>query len=106
MSHPNCHGPEGHVCAQPSGRTCREQECQKPAGTLWGPLWCPGCDEERLDRISASLNALTKAFAAKDSICECGAPRRYHAEDGTIKPNPWSDETCDGFTPAGTEADR
>ena len=32
--------------------------------------------------------------------CACGIARRYHLGDGTIQPNPWSDETCDGFTPA------
>ena len=55
-SHPNCWGPEGHVCQQPSGRTCLD--CDQPAGTLWGPYWCPDCDVKRLDRISASLESL------------------------------------------------
>lgn len=58
MSHPKCQTAAGHVCAEPSGRVCIEAGCDKAAGTLWGPLWCPDHDAERLDRISASLEAL------------------------------------------------
>ena len=105
MAHPNCHGPEGHVCALPSGRECRKQGCGEPAGTRWSSLWCPGCDEERLDQIAANLDAMTAAYAARNILCECGIQRRYHAEDGTIQSNPWSAEKCDGFVPAGTEGD-
>lgn len=57
-SHPDCRGPRGHVCQQPSGRTCIEVGCDAPAGTRWGPYWCPDHDADRLDRIDASLNAL------------------------------------------------
>jgi len=56
MSHPNCI--PFHVCQKPSGRTCVEEGCDLPAGTLWGPFWCPRHDQERLDRISASLEDL------------------------------------------------
>ena len=62
MSHPNCHGPEGHVCQQPSGRACEEGPCPEPAGTLWGPLWCPAHDEERLDRITRNLEGIAASF--------------------------------------------
>jgi hypothetical protein len=55
-SHPKCWGPEGHVCQKPSGRACID--CGRPAGTLWGPLWCPDCDVSRLDGISASLASI------------------------------------------------
>lgn len=58
QSHPKCHGPEGHVCQKPSGRECFE--CGKPAGTWWGPYFCPDCDMARLDRISASLDKIEK----------------------------------------------
>jgi hypothetical protein len=34
-------------------------------------------------------------------ICVCGTQRRHHLSDGTIRPTPWSDDTCDGFQPAG-----
>ena len=44
QSHPNC--TEGHVCQEPSGRTCLG--CDEPAGTIWGPYWCPEHDKERL----------------------------------------------------------
>ena len=60
-SHPNCvhgdiyvHGP----CLKPSGRECIEDGCTDPAGTLWGPLWCPMHDVERLDRIEQNLRAM------------------------------------------------
>ena len=56
MAHPNC--TEGHVCQRPSGRECVENDCREPAGTLWGPLWCPEHDRERLDRIGASLDKI------------------------------------------------
>lgn len=55
-SHPNCWGPQGHVCQEPSGRGCID--CGQPAGTLWGPYWCPDCDAKRLDRIRASLESI------------------------------------------------
>ena len=57
-SHPDCWGPQGHVCQQPSGRTCID--CDQPAGTLWGPYWCPDCDVKRLDKISASLKQIAE----------------------------------------------
>lgn len=55
-AHPNC--TEGHVCQQPNGKPCIEPDCNEPAGTLWGPLWCPDHDRERIDRISAQLKAI------------------------------------------------
>ena len=60
MAHPNCHGPRGHVCQEPSipPRACIERGCPEEAGTLWGPLWCPRHDEERLERVTAELKAL------------------------------------------------
>jgi hypothetical protein len=54
-AHPNCGPATGHVCAKPSGQICFETGCGEPAGTLWGPLWCPDHDAERIDRISALL---------------------------------------------------
>jgi hypothetical protein len=59
-AHPNCG--DGHVCQRPSGRRCYEPDCGEEAGTLWGPLWCPDHDRMRLDRISASLQALKALF--------------------------------------------
>jgi hypothetical protein len=57
-SHPACRSEEGHICQQPSGRLCIEQGCPEPAGTFWGPYWCPRHDMERLDRITDSLNEI------------------------------------------------
>lgn len=59
-SHPGCSEATGHVCHQPSGLRCVEPGCEQPAGTRWGPHWCPDHDAERLDRISASLVALAR----------------------------------------------
>lgn len=56
QSHPNCRGAEGHVCQRPSGQRC--VDCGAPAGTLWGPHWCPDCDMTRLDRILIALHGL------------------------------------------------
>ena len=37
-----------------------------------------------------------------DEICVCGYPWRYHVVDsGVIRPNPWSDDECEGFVLAG-----
>ena len=57
-SHPMCWQDDHyeHECARPSGRTCID--CGAPAGTPWGPYWCPACDVERLDRITAQLEDL------------------------------------------------
>lgn len=55
-AHPKC--TDGHICQEPSGRTCIEAGCDEAAGTLWGPLWCPDHDRERLNRIDAQLSAL------------------------------------------------
>ena len=58
-SHPHCWLGDHyeHVdCVAPSGRRC--VECGDPAGTKWGPYWCPPCDVARLDRISAQLDAI------------------------------------------------
>ena len=63
MSHPRCHGPEGHVCQKPSGRQCYEKGCPEAAGTSWGPYWCPSHDEERLDRITRNLKEIAAAAA-------------------------------------------
>jgi len=59
-SHPNC--VNEHVCQRPSGRHCDVRGCDQPAGTLWGPYWCPEHDKERLDRISASFAEIERSF--------------------------------------------
>ncbi|HET7734343.1 MAG TPA: hypothetical protein VFK52_00090 [Nocardioidaceae bacterium] len=64
-SHPRCWGEQGHVCQQPSGRACVEQGCDEPAGTDWGPLWCPDHDAERLDRIGQNLDRMLADIEAR-----------------------------------------
>lgn len=57
-SHVPCQTPEGyrHVCSAPSGKACID--CGAPAGTWWGPHWCPDCDVKRLDGIGARLSEI------------------------------------------------
>lgn len=38
--------------------TCVERGCTEPAGTPWGPMWCADHDDERIHRITASLEAI------------------------------------------------
>jgi hypothetical protein len=59
-AHPKCIN--GHVCQEPSGRVCVEPGCYEMAGTLWGPLWCPDHDRERLNRITKSLESIADGF--------------------------------------------
>ena len=63
-SHPECWQGDHyeHSCHEPSGRSC--VECGAPAGTPWGPYFCPECDVVRLDRIEANLLALGANEAA------------------------------------------
>lgn len=67
-AHPACwiSGAQGapgyvHQCHIPSGRTCIEPDCPLPAGTPWGPYWCPDHDAARLNRVSVGLR---RAFGA------------------------------------------
>lgn len=57
-SHPGCWQGDHyqHICHQPSGMLCID--CDRPAGTPWGPYFCPEHDVDRLDRISNQLEAL------------------------------------------------
>lgn len=55
-----------HVCQEPSGSTCVEQECDSPAGTWWTPLWCPDHDLVRLNRISNQFAKLAEGFRELD----------------------------------------
>jgi len=61
-AHPNC--TDGHVCQDYSGHPCIEPGCPEDAGTLWGPLWCPDHDRERLDRIGAQFEAIARDGAS------------------------------------------
>lgn len=61
-SHPGCWAGDryAHTCHEPSGRSCID--CGQPAGTPWGPYWCPDCDVLRLDRIESGLLDLQRQF--------------------------------------------
>lgn len=60
MAHPDCINE--HICQKPSGYTCLTPGCDNSAGTWWTPYWCPSCDEERIDRITAQLEDLVERF--------------------------------------------
>lgn len=67
-SHPECWTGDAYVhtaCVRPSGRACID--CGAPAGTLWGPYWCPACDVIRLDRIGRNLDALLDLSTPKEA---------------------------------------
>jgi hypothetical protein len=48
---------ELNSAAHHSGRRCVEKGCKAPAGTAWSPFWCFEHNVERMDRISANLEA-------------------------------------------------
>ena len=64
--HSVCWTKEGykHRCQRPSGRRCID--CGEPAGTLWGPIWCPDCDVIRLGNVSAGFAAIEAAIPAEE----------------------------------------
>lgn len=63
-AHQKCVDNGSHICQQSSGRSCFESGCDQPAGTDWGPYWCPEHDKDRIDRISASLEAISSSLEA------------------------------------------
>lgn len=48
---------ELNSAAHYSGKRCVEKSCTSPAGTAWSPFWCFEHNVERMDRISANLEA-------------------------------------------------
>lgn len=54
----------GHICQKPSGRACAEQPCDQPAGTWWGPYWCPEHDKQRLDRVTRGFASVMEGHRA------------------------------------------
>lgn len=60
QGHPPCVAAGRHMCHKQSHRRCIEDGCTNGAGTIWGPLWCPDHDSERLARISSSLESIAK----------------------------------------------
>lgn len=61
-SHQRCIDAGKHICQVPSGQACIEPGCDRVAGTLWGPLWCPEHDQERLDRVSRQMREISESF--------------------------------------------
>jgi hypothetical protein len=59
VAHPLCQDAEGHVCQKPSGLACDSQPCGRPAGTHWGPYFCPEHDEARLVAIDTALQDIS-----------------------------------------------
>lgn len=67
-SHPDCSPKTGHVCQEPTNQKCWTAGCDREAGTLWGPYWCPDHDARRLDRISEGMRAILEEF---NDISQC-----------------------------------
>jgi hypothetical protein len=72
-SHPKCWKGDHYehvecVDGFESGRECIESGCVEPAGTAWGPYFCPEHDVERLDRISASLESIASSLRSPTSV--------------------------------------
>jgi len=64
-AHGQCMEAGEHICQKPSGKRCDSQPCEEPAGTWWGPFWCPAHDKERLDRISISFETLLRQMESE-----------------------------------------
>lgn len=43
-----------------TGKPCIVKGCDNPAGTAWSPHWCVQHNIERINRINAQFEALTK----------------------------------------------
>lgn len=56
LSHP------GYDERHRSGQRCWEDGCDDPAGTAWGPHFCPKHDMERKMKISEGLEKAMKGF--------------------------------------------
>jgi len=103
-SHPNCNSKAGHVCQDLTGKTCWTDGCEEPAGTLWGPYWCPDHDAERLDRISAGMRSILEEFNDTSQCIgttakgvRCRRTHKGHAEGGYLCPtHRWQDGVEDG----------
>ena len=68
-----------HVCRKPSGRMC--VDCRRPAGTDWGPMWCPDCDVKRLDRVGAQMESLLAPHRPRGFLVSGGERRAVIVPD-------------------------
>lgn len=48
-----------------TGKSCIEDNCNRPAGTMWGKLWCYECNVKRIDRISKQLSSIVHDIGVK-----------------------------------------
>lgn len=55
---------------EPSGRTCVEEGCDKPAGTPWGPYRCPDCDDARIELILQVQDILDRLSYKPNTVLE------------------------------------
>ena len=53
-THPG-NGPKYHT-----GRVCITPDCDKPAGTMWGPPWCFEHNVERIRRITRQMETMLR----------------------------------------------
>jgi hypothetical protein len=49
-------------------RKCIEEGCEEPAGSPWTHLWCLKHDEERRERITASMEKISESFAVRTDL--------------------------------------
>ena len=48
-----------------TGKECITEGCGHPAGTWWSPYWCFKCNTERIDKITAQVEAIKAKMEAK-----------------------------------------
>ena len=53
--------------AHHTGKNCIEQ-CGRPAGTWWSPLWCQPCNADRLGRISGQLGVISARAGSRTCV--------------------------------------
>lgn len=76
---------EGNSARHHTGKPCIEPGCDKPAGTVWSPLWCQECNAKRIRRVTHSLEQRTKpdpVAALAAVIRNAGGSARLHHPDG------------------------
>lgn len=52
--------PGNHSRYKRYGKKCETLDCDRTPGTFWSPYFCQPCNGDRMRRISAQLEALTK----------------------------------------------
>lgn len=64
--HIHCKETGHHICEGPNGSTCLE--CNKPAGTIYGPYWCPDHDSQRIHNLLNDLRTIRNGLEEKGQL--------------------------------------